>query len=219
MFICNLCLADALMGIYLIIIGAADYTYSGVYIFHDQQWKSSAWCKLAGFLSMLSSEVSALLICIITHDRYLVVRFPLGQMNYNITSTYVTCTLLWIFGIFLAAIPLLPVTSHWQYYSQTGVCVPLPFTTGENFKGYMYAFSIMIMLNFVVFTCIACGQIAIFQTIRESAVEGSSKNSASRDLVIARRLTTVVISDFLCWFPVCTLGALAAVGKFKVQNK
>ena len=213
-FICNLCLADALMGVYLIIIGAADYTYSGVYIFHDQQWKHSGWCKFAGFLSVLSSEVSAFTICLITHDRYLVVKFPFSKSNYNRTSTFVSCALLWCFAILLAAIPTLPATTHWEYYSQTGVCVPLPFTTGENFKGYMFVFSIMIMLNFVVFACIASGQIAIYLTIRESAMEGSSKDSASRDHVIARRLTTVVISDFLCWFPVCFLGALAAVGKY-----
>ena len=211
-FICNLCLADGLMGLYLLIIGAADFIYRGDYIFHDEQWKTSNWCRLAGFLSTLSSEVSAFTICLITHDRYLVVKFPFGKTNYNHYSTILSCALLWLFGILLAAIPLLPATSHWEYYSQTGVCVPLPFTTGENFKGYMYSFSIMIMLNFVVFACIAVGQVAIFWTIRESAVEGSSKDSGSRDNVIARRLTSVVVSDFLCWFPVCLLGALAAIG-------
>ena len=214
-FICNLTLADGLMGIYLLIIGVADYVYSGVYIFHDEEWKTSGWCRLAGFLSLLSSEVSALTICLITHDRYLVVRFPFSKTSFNNKSTYLSCAMLWCFGIFLAAIPLLPATSHWEYYSQTGVCVPLPFTTGDTFKGYMYSFSIMIMLNFVVFAFIVSGQASIFLTIRASAVEGSSKDSTSRDALIARRLTTVVISDFLCWFPVCLIGALASVGMYK----
>ena len=212
-FICNLCLADGLMGLYLLVIGVADYTYSGSYIFHDEEWKNSSWCRLAGFLSVVSSEVSAFTICLITHDRFLVVSFPFSKSNFNLRSTYVSCALLWMFGILLAAIPLLPATSHWKYYSQTGVCVPLPFTTGEDFKGYMYAFSIMIMLNFVVFACIACGQAVIFFTIRASAVEGASKDSTSRDNVIARRLTLVVMSDFLCWFPICLIGAFAAIGK------
>ena len=211
-FICNLCLADGLMGLYLLIIGVADYVYSGVYIFHDEDWKASWWCKLAGFLSVLSSEVSAFTICLITHDRYLVVRFPFSKTNFNKQSTYISCALVWWFGVLLASIPLIPATSHWEYYSQTGVCIPLPFSTGDTFKGYMYAFSIMIMLNFVVFVCIACGQISIYLSIKNSEGEGSSKDKTSRDSVIARRLTTVVVSDFLCWFPVGCIGALAAIG-------
>ena len=83
----------------------------------------------------------------------------------------------------------------------------------------MYSFSIMIMLNFVVFACIVGGQTAIYMTIRASTVEGSTSDSTARDAVIARRLTTVVISDFLCWFPVCLLGALVAVGVYLFGNK
>ena len=32
------------------------------------------------------------------------------------------------------------------------------------------------------------------------------------DLVVARRLVTVVMTDFLCWFPVSVLGGLAFLG-------
>ena len=99
-YICNLCLADGLMGVYLLIIGVADYHYSGVYIFHDVEWKFSGWCRLAGFLCLLSSEVSAFTICLITHDRYLVVRFPFSQGSDNSKrSTIVSCVILWCFGI------------------------------------------------------------------------------------------------------------------------
>ena len=30
--------------------------------------------------------------------------------------------------------------------------------------------------------------------------------------MIARRLITVVVSDFLCWFPICVLGLIALSG-------
>jgi hypothetical protein len=33
-----------------------------------------------------------------------------------------------------------------------------------------------------------------------------------RDVTIARRLTLIVVSDFLCWFPVGLLGMMAATG-------
>nr|KAG5702633.1 hypothetical protein BaRGS_028019 [Batillaria attramentaria] len=39
----------------------------------------------------------------------------------------------------------------------------------------------------------------------------TDKNSA-KDATIARRLTTIVLSDFLCWFPIALLGLLASKG-------
>jgi hypothetical protein len=37
-----------------------------------------------------------------------------------------------VVGVVLAAVPLLPVTSHWQFYGQTGICFPLPFSSLGN---------------------------------------------------------------------------------------
>ena len=45
-----------------------------------------------------------------------------------------------------------------------------------------------------------------------SADKESSSQRAAKNLVVARRLFAVVVSDFLCWFPVCVLGLLAASG-------
>ena len=70
------------------------------------------------------------------------------------------------------------------------------------------------MFNFVLFLLIASGQAAIYRTIRQSqgSVDLTSTHKV-RELTIARRLLTVVLSDFLCWFPIGLLGILAASGQ------
>jgi len=73
----TLCLSDFLMGVYLAVIGVADRLYMGSYLWQDVAWRHSAVCKMAGFLSMVSNEVSALLVCLITFDRLILLRFPL----------------------------------------------------------------------------------------------------------------------------------------------
>ena len=40
----------------------------------------------------------------------------------------------------------------------------------------------------------------------------TDSNKRSKDLIIARRLITIAVSDFLCWFPIGLLGLLAANG-------
>ena len=69
----------------------------------------------------------------------------------------------------------------------------------------------MIILNFVLFLLIAVGQTLIYWSVRSNSIS-SSKKTGSRDVTIARRLTTIVLSDFLCWFPVGLLGVLASTG-------
>ena len=40
----------------------------------------------------------------------------------------------------------------------------------------------------------------------------ADKSKRSMDLIVARRLVALAMTDFLCWFPVSVLGVLAALG-------
>ena len=68
-FIVCLCLSDTFMGLYLTLVGAADVRYRGQYVWFESSWRESWVCTVAGFLSLVSSETSALIICLITIDR------------------------------------------------------------------------------------------------------------------------------------------------------
>ena len=210
-FVTNLCLSDFLMGLYLAMIGVADRVYLGSYLWEDSTWRHSAACQVAGFLSMLSSEVSALVVCLITVDRFLVLRFPFSQLHFNPRSALMASLLVWLFGLLLALLPLLPATAHWQFYSQTGICIPLPVTRND-FPGRTYTFGVMIVLNFVLFLLIALGQGVIYYTVKANSMKTADVNRSSKDIAIARRLITIAMSDFLCWFRIGLLGLLASNG-------
>ena len=210
-FVTNLCLSDFLMGLYLALIGVADRVYLGSYLWEESTWRHSAACQAAGFLSLLSSEVSAMVVCLITVDRFLVLRFPFSQLHFSPRSALVASLLVWLFGLLLALLPLLPATAHWQFYSQTGICIPLPVTRND-FPGHTYTFGVMIVLNFVLFLLIALGQGVIYYTVKANSMKTADVNRSSKDIAIARRLITVAMSDFLCWFPIGLLGLLASNG-------
>nr|KAG5691413.1 hypothetical protein BaRGS_016329 [Batillaria attramentaria] len=210
-FVTHLCVSDFLMGVYLAMVGIADRLYQGTYLWEDVTWRNSAACKVAGFLSFLSNEVSAFNICLITLDRFLVLRFPFSEFHFRKWSAHVACVVFWFFGLLLAAIPLLPMTSHWDFYGQTGICIPLPITRND-FAGHDYSFGVMIVLNFVLFLFIAAGQAFIYWSIHVNSMSASDSTKKSNDLTIARRLITIAVSDFLCWFPIGLLGLLASTG-------
>ena len=209
-FVSHLCVSDFLMGVYLAIIGVADRIYYD-YRWNDTVWKHSVACKVAGFLSFLSSEVSAFLICFITLERFLVIGFPYKNLRFRRWSAHVACMNLWIVGVLLAAVPFLPSTAHWEFYSQSGICIPLPITR-KDFAGSEYAFYVMIVLNFVLFFFIAVGQLLIYWSIRVNSVPAHDTFRRSKDAAVARRLLAIVMTDFLCWFPIGLLGLLARIG-------
>ena len=211
-FVTHLCVSDFMMGVYLVMIGGADRVYLNSYLWEDTRWRGSVTCKVAGFMSLMSSEVSATIICLVTVDRFLVVQFPFSRLRFQRRSAQLTCFVLWTMGMVLAAVPLLPATSSWHFYSQTGICIPLPVTR-QDFPGHDYAFSVMIIFNFVLFVIIAAGQLVVYVAIRSQSLRDQHDSSGrSKDLAVAQRLFTVVVSDFLCWFPIGLLGVLASRG-------
>ena len=81
-FVAHLCVADFRMGVFLAVIGVVARLYQCTYLWEDNTWKDSAGCKVAGFLSLVSNEVSALVIALITIDRFLVLRFPSSSATF-----------------------------------------------------------------------------------------------------------------------------------------
>ena len=204
----TLCASDLLMGVYMMMIGVADAYYRGVYVAKEGEWTNSTACTIAGFLSLVSSEVSAFVICLITLDRVLVLCFPLNS-RFHLSSRVIVsaCCAVWITGILLAAVPLLV---GMEFYGLNGICLPLPITR-RQFSGQTYAFGVFIVLNFVLFVFIIAGQVCIYHAVRNASTAAGSRRH-QQDMVIARRLFLVVFTDFCCWFPIGLMGLLAASG-------
>ena len=217
-FVTHLSVSDFLTGLYLAIIGVADRVYKGSYLWEDVSWRNSTACNVAGFLFLTSSETSTFVLFLVTLDRFLVLNFPCSGFHFHQRSAHLACIVGWLVGAVLSVTPLLPaMTSNWQLYGQNGICIPLPITQEKRFPGQMYSFNVMIVLNFTLFLLILVGQLSVYLKVRareldDSAASAKSKKQKSTDLDAARRLFSVVMSDFLCWFPVGLLGLRSAAG-------
>ena len=204
----NLCVSDLLMGVYLLMIGAADERFKGEYVSQEAGWRASVTCTVAGFLSFLSSEVSAFTVCLITLDRVLAICLPFRKhLHLQARSARTLCLAVWVAGAALASVPLLAGT---ESYGQNGICVPLPITRTGG-PELDYTFCVFILLNFVLFVFVGVGQATIWAAVRRTSAAAGSRNQ-ERDMALARRLFLVVLTDFLCWFPIGLLGVLAAAG-------
>ena len=202
--------ANCLMGVFLAIVGVADSVYRGRYLGHDLYWTSSVACTVSGFLCLLSSQVSAFIICLITLDRFIALCCPFSLVQIKPIPAAVASGLAWVTGISLAAVPLLPVTAHWHFYGQTGICVPRLIVFQDS-ASLDYSFAV-IVINFILFLFTAVGQGFVYRIVKDNTMATTNTTSKSHDLTVARRLLSVVVSDFVCWFPIGLLGLLASRG-------
>jgi hypothetical protein len=69
-------------------------------------------------------------------------------------------------------------------------------------SGRDYSVAIFVIFNFVLFLFIAAGQGFIYWSVQKASLHPvDTTRKAKKDTTIARRLITVAMSDFLCWFP------------------
>ena len=212
-FIMNLAVADLLMGLYLLIIGTHDVIFRGTYILHDLAWRTSVICKLGGFLSLLSSEVSIMTLAVITMDRFLSIVHPFRFKNRSLLHARLLMAFLWLLGIALGTLPLVHLTYFGDlYYGGNGVCLPLqidqPFSNGWEFS-----LVIFVVFNLVAFMFISYAYLMMFVTIRKSnlAMRSTKKN---QDWALVKRFTLIVATDLLCWMPIIVVKFIALGGKY-----
>ncbi|XP_060075936.1 relaxin receptor 1-like [Ylistrum balloti] len=214
-FVLNLAISDFLMGVYLMVIGAVDAHYQGVYALNAMKWRESLLCTSAGVLSTVSSEMSTFLVLLVTLHRLIVIVFPLSRYTLQ-KSTWRLATfvslVMWVVSITIAIVPTISVQSYFKggFYSQSSVCLALPLTAHKKI-GAEYSAAVFIGLNSLIFITILVGQVTIFVCLRKRP-NISKRPNQKEDKTIARTLFLVVATDFCCWFPIGVMGITALSG-------
>ena len=222
----NLAGADLLMGVYLLTIAIMDLRWQGEYFKHDIEWRSGMGCQIAGVLSMLSSEVSVLILTIITIDRLICIVFPFKFKRLTYKAAVFACIGVWIFGVVISVIPITGISyfygdesaGNFGFYSRSAVCLPLQLSEGEPSAGWEYSVSFFICLNFISFTFILIGYISMFWTVKRASRAARSTN-LNKESALAKRLVFIVMTDFCCWMPIIIINILSLTGNFNDPNK
>ncbi|KAK6192088.1 hypothetical protein SNE40_003629 [Patella caerulea] len=198
--ICNLACADFFMGVYLGFLAIVDASTLGEFKKHAIWWQLSPGCLIAGFLGVLSSELSVYTLTVITLERFYAITHAM-QLNKRLSLRHagyiMTCG--WLYSIALASLPLFGISD----YRKFAVC--LPFEISDVFSK-AYVCYIMIFNGISFFTILSC-YLIMYLSIRQSQAWNSS------DTRVAKRMALLVFTDFLCWAPIAFLSLASAFGK------
>ena len=126
LLILHLALSDFLMGVNMIILAAADAYFRDYFPSFSTTWRAGILCKLASILSVLSSEVSVILITLISFDRFQGVRYPFSIHRLTPTSAKVCLTVIWLIGLTISITPVILSDTYPDILEVSEVCIGIP---------------------------------------------------------------------------------------------
>ncbi|XP_055100263.2 relaxin receptor 2 isoform X2 [Symphalangus syndactylus] len=205
-----LCCADCLMGVYLFFVGFFDIKYRGQYQKYALLWMESVQCRLMGFLAMLSTEVSVLLLTYLTLEKFLVIVFPFSNIRPGKRQTSVILICIWMAGFLIAVIPFWNEDYFGNFYGKNGVCFPLYYDQTEDIGSKVYSLGIFLGVNLLAFLIIVFSYITMFCSIQKTALQTTEvRNRFGREVAVANRFFFIVFSDAICWIPVFVIKILS----------
>ncbi len=234
-FAVNLAVSDLVMGIYMLLLATADVYYGDEFYKFSDDWRLSIPCRIANGLILLSSETSLLLLMLITLDRFLGLVFPFSTYQFTKFSTIIAVVAVWCITVPMSILASIFADSESDFYELSDVCIGLPLTmrpdsyeiksdkvdgdttevvfeipTPEGSKNSWY-FSLVIFLgiNFFLTILIIMFYVIIYVSVIKSRREAQKSPRIKEELLIASRMTALVMTNCMCWLPVIILGILS----------
>ena len=194
-FMASLQCADFCMGVYGSVIVAAHETFRGKYVHLEDQWMDSVACKVAGIFSLMSSEVTALVIFLLMLQHLFLLCCPHRTLIFHKGSAALACGMTWVVGILLASIPLLPGLPHWGQYGQTALCGLM--LRGDNSDEVSQEFRFVhavLVFNFIVYLAVFILQAIIYRAVpRQRVLIENNTNPAYQSVDLVTRIAVIGI--------------------------
>nr|XP_027790127.1 follicle-stimulating hormone receptor isoform X2 [Marmota flaviventris] len=187
---CNLAFADLCIGIYLLLIASVDIHTKSQYHNYAIDWQTGAGCDAAGFFTVFASELSVYTLTAITLERWHTITHAM-QLDCKVQLCHATSVMAmgWIFAFVAALFPIFGISS----YMKVSICLPMDI---DSPLSQLYVMSLLV-LNVLAFVVICGCYTHIYLTVRNPNIVSSSS-----DTKIAKRMATLIFTDFLCMAPI-----------------
>ncbi|XP_072043156.1 uncharacterized protein [Amphiura filiformis] len=133
MLLSNLAISDLMMGIYMLIIASADFYFGDRFPMLSEKWRSGVTCRIAGSLSIISSEASVFFVTLISIDRFICIRFPYSTKKITKNSVKTLTILTWIVSFALGVVPSVLAGENFKFYDNSHVCIGLPLALTKTY--------------------------------------------------------------------------------------
>ncbi|XP_004627748.1 follicle-stimulating hormone receptor isoform X2 [Octodon degus] len=187
---CNLAFADLCIGIYLLLIASVDVHTKTQYHNYAIDWQTGAGCTAAGFFTVFASELSVYTLTAITLERWHTITHAM-QLDCKVQLRHAASIMVmgWVFASAAALFPIFGISS----YMKVSICLPMDI---DSPLSQLYVVFLLV-LNVLAFVVICGCYTHIYLTVRNPNIVSSAS-----DTRIAKRMATLIFTDFLCMAPI-----------------
>ena len=128
----------------------------------------------------------------------------------------------WLLGLVISITPLLhndyfyDFDRNVHFYGRSAVCLPFHLSA-EKIPGWEYSVSIFLCLNGFSFIFILVAYLFMYRTVTKASNAVRSTRT-KQNSTIAIRMIFIILTDFLCWFPVIIISILSLTGHLNDPN-
>ena len=196
-YISQLAVADIGIGIYLGFLAVVDLQTFGKQEFYQMalSWQFGPGCLTAGFIAILSSELSVYILVIITLERIYVYKHAMVVTKMHMCNAILIILFGWLFAGACATLPLVGFNTY------TSVAICLPFDVVST-RGRFYI-AILMGINLLAFLIVAACNFYLYCRL------GKLSSLTRSDSKMFRMVFILIITDFLCWAPLVTVSLAA----------
>ncbi|XP_041978814.1 lutropin-choriogonadotropic hormone receptor-like [Aricia agestis] len=203
---CHLAFSDLCTGLYLFMLAVVDLMSFGEFFNYAYDWQYGVGCKIAGFLSVFSGQLSVFTLTIVTLERWFAITYAI-YLERRISLSAAAKIMIggWLFSTLMAGLPLVGVSD----YSSTSICLPVE---SENVGDAVYQGSLF-MTNAVAWVTIVICYVQIYRSLGGGGEKyGGRGAAAAAERRIANKMALLIGTDLLCWAPVAFFGVTALAG-------
>lgn len=206
--LCNLALADFMLGIYLSFLAVVDVRTFGNESFYKSalHWQRGPGCKTAGFIGVFSCELSTYLMVILTLERLHTIVYSFNHQGSRMKMWHavILVAIGWVFAMTSAVLPLFDISTY------TDVAVCLPFRT-DYLRDRIYV-GTLLSLNLLA------SLVILFSYVHILVICCKSPAIDCRERVMTSvKLGILVVSNLACWLPFGVLGLAALAEEYLVN--
>ncbi|CAH0585472.1 unnamed protein product [Chrysodeixis includens] len=202
---CHLAFSDLCTGIYLFMLAVVDLRSYGEFFNYAYDWQYGVGCKIAGFLSVFSGQLSVITLTIVTLERWFAITYAI-YLERRISLSAASKIMIggWLYSFLMAGLPLAGVSD----YSSTSICLPVE---SKDVGDAVYQGSIFLASALAWVTIVGC-YVQIYRSLGGGESYGRRGAAAAAERRIANKMALLIGTDLLCWAPVAFFGVTALAG-------
>ncbi|KAG6454905.1 hypothetical protein O3G_MSEX008923 [Manduca sexta] len=203
---CHLAFSDLCTGLYLFMLAVVDLRSYGEFFNYAYNWQYGVGCKIAGFFSVFSGQLSVITLTIVTLERWFAITYAI-YLERRISLSAAAKIMIggWVFSIFMAGLPLVGVSD----YTSTSICLPVE---SKDIGDAIYQGSLF-LTNAIAWVTIVVCYVQIYRSLGGGGENyGGRRAAAAAERRIANKMALLIGTDLLCWAPVAFFGVTALAG-------